>query len=76
MPLINDIAASLMIALLHFLPVAPASRQASIANRDVGPLPAQTNLRTPGAVVLKGAQDFSAGRRMIRRSLRLFAIAP
>jgi hypothetical protein len=28
MPLIKDIAASLMIALLHFLPVAPASRQA------------------------------------------------
>jgi hypothetical protein len=63
-----------MIALLHFLRAGVSA--AAIANRDVGPLPAQTNLRTPGAVVSTARRFFSAGRRMIRRSLRLFAIAP
>jgi hypothetical protein len=48
-----------MIALLHFLPVAPASRQASIADRDVGRLPAQCDLRTPGAVVSTARRFFS-----------------
>jgi hypothetical protein len=60
MPLIKDIAASLMIASCVAKPAAPASLQASIVNCDVSPFPAQHQLRTPVSAVSNVPKFFRA----------------